>query len=170
MAMRRRACFCSIALLVAAIACDRSHRDEQESRTAPAVEPAASRAATQSRQATESGDTATPAVAGTDQASGQPSGGAETTAPERPAASDVAARPKTVASSTEGDRTNMRNWMLIEFVRAIEPADLEWLERNGFRVDTVLSATTVRGWLEKAAGGAVIGKDPRIARIDTQMR
>lgn len=168
--MRRRTCFCSIALLVVAIACERSHRDEQESRTAPAVEPAAPAAAAGSGQATEEVDTATPPSDVTDQPTGQPPGGAEPAATELPAAGDSSARPKTVAPSAEGDRTGMKNWLLIEFVRAIEPADLEWLEGNGFRVDTVLSATTVRGWLENAAGGAVIGKDPRISRIDAQMR
>lgn len=67
-------------------------------------------------------------------------------------------------------RPALRNWMLIEFARAVEPADLEWLEENGFRVDTVMSETMVRGWLEVPAGGEVIGQDPRIARIHAQMR
>jgi hypothetical protein len=67
-------------------------------------------------------------------------------------------------------RPALRNWMLIEFARAVEPADLEWLEENGFRVDTVMSETMVRGWLEVPAGGELIGQDPRIARIHAQMR
>lgn len=162
--MRRFVCFGSIAFLVIAIACERGARIEQEPRTAPAVEPAAPGAAAGARQATEPGDTAT------DQPSGQPPGGGETTAAERAAGGDVVAQPEAVAPSAEGDRAGMKNWMLIEFVRAIESADLDWLERNGFRVDTVLSATTVRGWLEDPAGGSVIGNDPRIARIDAQMR
>lgn len=168
--MRRRACFCSITLLMVGIACGRSHRDEQQSRPASAIGAAEPRAATQSGQVTEPGDTATPAADVAGQPSGRPPGGVETSAAERPAASDVAARTQAVPPAAEGDRSGMRNWMLIEFVRAVEPADLEWLERNGFRVDTVLSATTVRGWLDNAAGGAVIGKDPRIVRIDAQMR
>ncbi|KPK82617.1 MAG: hypothetical protein AMS25_01860 [Gemmatimonas sp. SM23_52] len=67
-------------------------------------------------------------------------------------------------------RPALRNWVLIEFARAIEPADLEWLEENGFRVDTVMGETMVRGWLEVPAGGEVIAQDPRIARIHAQMR
>jgi hypothetical protein len=64
----------------------------------------------------------------------------------------------------------VKNWMLIEFKRAVEKADLEWLAENGFRVDTVMGPTTVRGWLEDPAGGAVISQDPRVAGIKAQMR
>jgi hypothetical protein len=44
------------------------------------------------------------------------------------------------------------------------------LEENGFVVDTVLSETAVRGWLEDPAGASTIQNDPRIASINTQMR
>ncbi len=85
-------------------------------------------------------------------------------------AGGAAATPGRVAAATEGDEPGMKNWLLIEFARAIETADLEWLEANGFRVDTVMGVMSVRGWLEDPAGGAVIGEDPRIARIHAQMR
>lgn len=85
-------------------------------------------------------------------------------------AGEAAAAPARVAAATEGDEPGMKNWLLIEFARAIETADLEWLEANGFRVDTVMGAMSVRGWLEDPAGGAAIGEDPRIARIHAQMR
>jgi hypothetical protein len=75
-----------------------------------------------------------------------------------------------VAPTTERDEAGRKNWLLIEFARAVEAADLEWLEGNGFRVDSVMGEMTVRGWLEDAAGGAVIGQDPRIAQIHAQMR
>ena len=68
------------------------------------------------------------------------------------------------------EQPTMKNWMLIEFIRAVEETDLQWLEENGFRVDTVLSETMVAGWLEVPEGGEVIGQDPRIARIHAQMR
>lgn len=78
--------------------------------------------------------------------------------------------PGRVAPESEGDEAGMKNWLLIEFARAIEAADLEWLEESGFRVDTVMSELVVRGWLEDPAGGAAIGQDPRIAQIHAQMR
>ncbi len=66
--------------------------------------------------------------------------------------------------------SKVKNWMLIEFARKLEDADLAWLEENGFRVDTVMSPMMVRGWLEKPEGGEVISQDPRVARIHAQMR
>jgi hypothetical protein len=64
----------------------------------------------------------------------------------------------------------MKNWMLIEFAQAIEDEDIEWLEANGFNVDTVMNATMLRGWLEQPEGGEVISQDPRVAKIHAQMR
>lgn len=78
--------------------------------------------------------------------------------------------PSPVAPAPDVEQPAMKNWMLIEFIRAIEKTDLQWLEENGFRVDTVISETMVRGWLEVPEGGEVIGQDPRIARILAQMR
>jgi hypothetical protein len=60
--------------------------------------------------------------------------------------------------------------VLLEFSRPVEESDLEWLEANGFRVDSVMSELRVRGWLERSEGGRVIASDPRIARVHTQMR
>jgi hypothetical protein len=97
----------------------------------------------------------------------------ETVPSETPAEAGEVGAEEVVQTSPEPSgvrRPALRNWMLIEFARAIEPADLEWLEENGFRVDTVMSETMVRGWLEVTAGGEVIGQDPRIARIHAQMR
>ena len=52
----------------------------------------------------------------------------------------------------------------------VEEADVEWLEANGFRVDSVMSELLVRGWLESSESSALIAKDPRIARVQPQMR
>jgi len=63
-----------------------------------------------------------------------------------------------------------KNFMLVEFVNPIQDADLQWLQENGFHVDTVFSATRLRGWLEVPEGGEVIGTDPRVAKVDAMMR
>jgi len=68
------------------------------------------------------------------------------------------------------DAERPKNFMLIEFVEPIQEADLEWLNENGFHVDTVFGEMSLRGWLEMPEGGEVIGTDPRIARIDAMMR
>lgn len=87
------------------------------------------------------------------------------------AVGEAAATPPGAVAPAEGvEKPAVKNWMLIEFARAIEEADLKWLEENGFRVDTVMGETTVRGWLENPAGGPVISQDPRIAKIQAQMR
>jgi hypothetical protein len=78
--------------------------------------------------------------------------------------------PAAVAPAPDVEQPRMKNWMLIEFARSVEPKDLRWLEENGFRVDTVMSARMVRGWLEEPAGGEAIASDPRIAKIHPQMR
>ncbi len=83
------------------------------------------------------------------------------TAPEDPGA---------VAPADEAEVRVMRNWVLLEFSRPVEESDLEWLEANGFHVDSVMSELRVRGWLERPEGGSVIAGDPRIARVHTQMR
>jgi hypothetical protein len=83
---------------------------------------------------------------------------------------ETAAGPASVAPATPEERPMPRNWMVLEFARAVEDADLEWLEENGFRVDTVMTETQVRGWLEDPAGGATITNDARIARVQAQMR
>lgn len=165
--MRRRTHFGCISLLAMAIACGGGERESQPRQTEPA---AAERAADQIGRGTDSGETSTPAKSTADQPLEQAADAGAAAGAEQPAAGNVAAGPRGVAPATEEDEPRIKNWLLIEFARAIESADLEWLEQNGFRVDTVLSATTVRGWLEDPAGGAAIGKDPRIARIDAQMR
>jgi hypothetical protein len=86
------------------------------------------------------------------------------------AAEGVAKPPATVAPAPGVEQPVMKNWMLIEFAKSVEPEDLRWLEKNGFRVDTVMSAKMVRGWLEEMAGGEAIAKDPRIVKIHPQMR
>lgn len=83
---------------------------------------------------------------------------------------DTAGGPSVTAAAPEVERPPMRNWVLLEFNRSVEPADLEWLEANGFRVDTVLERNQVRGWLERPEGSEVIARDPRIARISAQAR
>jgi hypothetical protein len=95
-------------------------------------------------------------------------GGGQQTVPEQSEA--AATPPSSVAPAPDVEQPAMKNWMLIEFTRAVEETDLQWLEENGFRVDTVMSETMVRGWLEVPEGGEVIGQDPRIARIHAQMR
>ncbi len=94
-------------------------------------------------------------------AEGMPSEGAAPASEERPGA---------VAPAPGVEPSKVKNWMVIEFARPVEDADLAWLKQNGFQVDTLMSPTMVRGWLEKPEGGEVIGTDPRIARIHAQMR
>ncbi len=86
------------------------------------------------------------------------------------AAGDTVKRPVAVSPAPGVEPSKVKNWMVIEFARPVEDADLAWLRQNGFRVDTLMSPTMVRGWLEKPEGGEVIGTDPRIARIHAQMR
>ena len=78
--------------------------------------------------------------------------------------------PQGIAAAPEAETPQMKNWMLIEFASAVRDADLEWLEGNGFHVDTLMSSTLVRGWLELPEGGEAIAQDPRVARIHAQMR
>jgi hypothetical protein len=78
--------------------------------------------------------------------------------------------PGAVAPATGGEAQGVRKWVLPEFARAVEDADVEWLEANGFHVDSVMSETLVRGWLAESAGAEAISSDPRIARVRTQMR
>ena len=78
--------------------------------------------------------------------------------------------PGVVAPADDVEGRVMRNWVLLEFSRPVEEADLEWLEENGFRVDSVMSELRVRGWFERAEGGRAVANDPRIARVHTQMR
>ena len=168
--MRGFAHFGSISLLTLAIACGGGERTNQNRQTEPEPEAAAVKSAEETGQGAESGEIPSSPKATADESSEQAVEGGAGAGKEQPEAGDVAGRPRSVAPATESDEPGMKNWLLIEFARAIEPADLEWLKQNGFRVDTVMSEKTVRGWLEDVAGGAVIGKDPRIARIDAQMR
>lgn len=170
-ALRRSAYFGSIPLLALLIACGGEERETRDRQTAPPAEPArVGEAADQTVEATESGEPARPAKTTVDEPSDREEAAGAATGAEQPEFVGVPAGPRRVAPAAEGDESGMKNWLLIEFARPIEAPDLEWLEQHGFRVDSVMSATTVRGWLEDAAGGAVIGRDPRIARIDAQMR
>jgi hypothetical protein len=158
-------------LAVVAIACGGGGREGQDRHPETVPETAAVETASDSTgRGTESGTISTSARSSKDERSERAEGVESPVGAERPDAGDAVSGPQRVAPASEGDELGMKNWLLIEFARAIKVADLEWLEQNGFRVDTVLSSTTVRGWLEDAAGGAVIGRDPRIARIDAQMR
>ncbi len=140
----------TVALVLALAGC--ASGDESAERAEEAT-PAAEVAA-QEESGAAAGEAATPAA----EAAGEPAAEAPT---ERPAG---------VAPATPGERPAMRNWMLLEFARAVEDEDLQWLEANGFHVDTLMSETLVRGWLERPEGGEVIAKDPRIAQVHAQMR
>jgi hypothetical protein len=83
---------------------------------------------------------------------------------------DTVAPPAATQTAAERERPTLRNWVLLEFKRPVEQADLDWLEANGFRVDTVMARFQVRGWLERPEGSEVIARDPRIARISAQAR
>jgi hypothetical protein len=100
-------------------------------------------------------------AAGAEPEAGAPEVDAPDVAPERPGA---------VAPAAEVEARVTRNWVLLEFSRPVETADLEWLAANGFHVDSVMSELRVRGWFERSEGGSVIAGDPRIARVHTQMR
>jgi hypothetical protein len=86
------------------------------------------------------------------------------------AADEAAVAPEAAPARQDAENPAMRNWVLLEFVRTVEEADVEWLEYNGFRVDTVMSGNLVRGWLEVPGGGEVIARDARIARVSAQAR
>ena len=86
------------------------------------------------------------------------------------AAAKGAIAPGAAPGRQDAESPVMRNWVLLEFVRPVEGADVEWLEANGFRVDTVMSGNLVRGWLEMPEGGEVIARDARIARVSAQAR
>jgi len=155
------------------IACGGGERASQDRRQAEvAAGPAATeRAADPTGEAAESSATSTAPGSTAEERSVTAEGSGAVTGAGKPDTGDATpAAPGRVAPASEGDELGLKNWLLIEFARAIESEDLEWLEQCGFRVDTVMSATIVRGWLEDAAGGALIGRDPRVVRIDAQMR
>lgn len=107
----------------------------------------------------------------TGEAVGETTGGeamAEAAAGESGAEAGAASEAEAPGPGVE--QPTMKHWMTIEFARAVSDADLQWLQENGFHVDTVMSETLVRGWLENLAAGEVLGADPRIANIDAQMR
>lgn len=147
----------SILLVVALCACSRAPETgaADESGAQPAARPEAPATAPGQGAMTETAPaTQTPAP-------GQTAEGA---------AGETVKRPGTVSPAPGVEPSKVKNWMLIEFARPLEDADLAWLKQNGFQVDTVMSPTMVRGWLERAEGGEVIGTDPRIARVHAQMR
>ncbi|UCF20235.1 MAG: hypothetical protein JSU87_02170 [Gemmatimonadota bacterium] len=144
----------AVVLVLTLLACSGSRQEEQTEdlpeitdQRAPEAQPAAAQT-----EASETGDTIVPET--TDQVADAPPG-------ERPAV---------VAPAPGLEQPAMRNWMLIEFADSVTEADLSWLERSGFRVGTLIGPTLVRGWLEVAAGGEAIARDPRVARIHAQMR
>jgi hypothetical protein len=94
----------------------------------------------------------------------------EAEAPEETVSDTALQQPGAVAPATEAETRAVRSWVLLEFSRPLEEGDLEWLEANGFRVDSVMGERRVRGWFERAEGGRTIADDPRIARVHTQMR
>ncbi len=169
--MSRRAHLVSILVAFVAIACTGGERASQDRQVEVAAEPAAvERAADPTVGAAESSATSASPGSSKERSETAEGAGAVSGAGKADAGDVAPAAPGRVAPVAEGDEPGLKNWLLIEFARAIEPADLEWLEQSGFRVDTLMNATTVRGWLEDAAGGALIGKDPRVVRIDAQMR
>jgi hypothetical protein len=94
---------------------------------------------------------------------------AETSAAED-TAGEVGQEPGAVAPAAGAEEGAMKRWMLIEFARAVEDTDLQWLQANGFHVDTLMGETMVRGWLENPEGGPVIDQDPRVAKIHALRR
>lgn len=142
----------SIVLVVALGACSRAPETGAAGETGAAAEPAAA----PEGQGAMADTPGAPAP--------QPS------APGETAPGDTVQRPAAVSPAPGVEPSKVKNWMLIEFARPLEDADLAWLKQNGFQVDTVMSPTMVRGWLEKPEGGEMIGTDPRIARIHAQMR
>ncbi|NIN72668.1 MAG: hypothetical protein GTO46_12245 [Gemmatimonadetes bacterium] len=143
----------ALALVVGHLGCAPSERaaepPDEAARAAEAEPPPESPAVSEERAAEAEPEAAAPGVDAPD------------VAPERPGA---------VAPAAEVDPRVTRNWVLLEFSRPVEEADLEWLEANGFHVDSVMSELRVRGWLERSEGGRAIAGDPRIARVHTQMR
>lgn len=145
----------AMALVLALVSCapgERAAEDTDETDEAPAAEAAVA-----------DEDAAAPEEAA---AAEEPEAGA----PEAAAPDATAERPDAVAPAEETDARVMRNWVLLEFSRPVEEADLEWLEANGFRVDSVMSELRVRGWFERAENSGAVANDPRIARVHTQMR
>ncbi|MGD2216938.1 MAG: hypothetical protein PVJ64_09280 [Gemmatimonadales bacterium] len=151
--MITRESFAALALVVVVVGCapgERSEEGGEEAARSAETVPAAEGGAVTEEAAVEA----------------EPEAGA----PE-PDAPDVAPqRPGAVAPAAEGEAPALRNWVLLEFSRPVEEGDLEWLEANGFRVDSVMSELRVRGWFERGEGGRAIANDPRIARVHTQMR
>ncbi len=140
----------SLVLVIAFCACSRAPESGSagEAASTPAAAPEAS------QPATAEGQGAMPEKAPTAQG----------------AAAETAKPPGAVAPAPGVEPSKVKNWMVIEFARPVADADIAWLKQNGFQVDTLMSPTMVRGWLEKPEGGEVIGTDPRVARIHAQMR
>ena len=170
--MRRRSLFLCLEVAFLAIACTGGERASQDRQAEVETGPTAmERAADPTGGAAESSATSTAPGSTAEERSVTAEGAGAVTGAEKPDAGGVTpTAPGRVAPASGGDEPGLKNWLLIEFARAIEQEDLEWLEQCGFRVDTVMSAMIVRGWLEDAAGGALIGKDPRVVRVDAQMR
>lgn len=151
--MITRELFGSLALVVVVAGCAPGERAaERVDETVPAAE---------ADMADEGG-----AVSEESDAAAEPAAGA----PELDSPDAAPAGPGAVAPAGEVDTRVGRNWVLLEFSRPVEEGDVEWLEANGFRVDSVMGELRVRGWLEEGAQRVVIANDPRIARIHTQMR
>jgi hypothetical protein len=85
-------------------------------------------------------------------------------------AGEVSQEMGAVTPTAGAEEGAMKRWMLIEFARAVEDTDLQWLQANGFHVDTLMGEKMVRGWLENPEGGPVIDQDARVARIHTLRR
>lgn len=132
----------TLALVVVHVGCSPGEREAEVADEAPAAEAAI----------TDEGGTALEGEAAAEPQAGAPEG------------------PGAVAPADEAEVRVMRNFVLLEFSRPLEATDLEWLQANGFHVDSVMSELRVRGWLERPEGGRVIAGDPRIARVHTQMR
>jgi hypothetical protein len=143
----------TLALVLVAVGCGPGERPaERPDEAAPAADTA---------RAGEGGATSEEAAA-----QAEP----EAEAPEETVSDTALQQPGTVAPATEAEVRAVRSWVLLEFSRPLEEGDLEWLEANGFRVDSVMGDRRVRGWLERAEAGRTIANDPRIARVHTQMR
>jgi hypothetical protein len=133
---------------------------ERADEAAPAAEPAVA----------DEGEAAPREAAAEEPEAGEPGVDEESEEGEAAVPRTVPEGPGAVAPAAGSEARAMRNWVLLEFARPVEEADLEWLATNGFRVDSVMSELLVRGWLESSEGGAVIASDPRIARVQAQMR
>ena len=155
-----------LALLLAGVACGgRQSEAEQGGDMPPSEETVTAEPAAQAEPASVGGE-AVPM----EEVHAEPASETAGSKGKPQAAEGAAKPPATVAPAPGVEQPVMKNWMLIEFARAVAPEDLRWLEENGFRVDTVMSAKMVRGWLEEMAGGEAIAKDPRIVKIHPQMR